>query len=249
MLTFNYQKAQKEKWLAFLDKYQKDRPRPDRNLDQFFATPETVLKRATLLGAFSRLAEKKLLFLGDDDLTSLAFCLFYRAAAVTVVDIDRRFLTFIGEIAARENFTIKVEEHDLRNPLAKKQFRDYDLIFFDPPYTPAAARVWLTRALEASLGRGRNPKRKQPDFLAEKFYLMCYGYTDRSPERGLKIQTIITQLGLVIQEKSRGFNFYDRAQSINSASDLYLLQPTPKVKIKSLDSARSQFYTGQKIKV
>jgi hypothetical protein len=30
---------------------------------------------------------------------------------------------------------------------------------------------------------------------------MCYGYTDRETERGLKIQKIITLLGLIIQEK------------------------------------------------
>jgi len=62
----------------------------------------------------------------------------------------------------------------------------------------------------------------------------------------LKIQQILTSLGLVIQEKIRDFNRYYGAESIGSKSDLFVLQPTPKVNIRKLDIARSQFYTGQK---
>ncbi len=75
---------------------------------------------------------------------------------------------------------------------------------------------------------------------------MCYGYTDRETERGLKIQKIITLLGLIIQEKIRDFNHYYGAESIGSKSDLYVLQPTPKVNIRKIDIARSRFYTGGK---
>ena len=75
---------------------------------------------------------------------------------------------------------------------------------------------------------------------------MCYGYTDKSAERGLKVQQIISSLGLIIQEKLRDFNEYLGAESIGSKSDLYVLQPTPKVNIRKLDIARSKFYTGQK---
>jgi len=102
--------------------------------------------------------------------------------------------------------------------------------------------------MEATLGSGSNWKRKRPEVLSQKHYLMCYGYTDRETERGLHIQQIITSLGLLIQEKVRGFNRYYGAESIGSQSDLFLLQPTPKVNIRKLDVARSQFYTGQKQK-
>ncbi len=100
--------------------------------------------------------------------------------------------------------------------------------------------------MEATLGSGRNKKRKKPEVLSSKLYLMCYGYTDRSVERGFKIQQIISSLGLIIQEKIRGYNRYYGAESIGSQSDLYVIQPTPKVNIRQLDVARSQFYTGQK---
>lgn len=75
---------------------------------------------------------------------------------------------------------------------------------------------------------------------------MCYGYTDRSSERGLAIQAILTENGFVIHEKQRGFNRYLGAKSIGSSSDLYRLRATPKVHVQEVDIARSSFYTGQK---
>ncbi len=118
--------------------------------------------------------------------------------------------------------------------------------FFDPPYTPVALNTWLIRAIESTITAGPDYKKKRPEVLSNKHYVMCYGYTDRELERGWKVQQILTSLGLVIQEKVRDFNHYYGAESIGSKSDLFLLQPTPKTNIRKLDIARSQFYTGQR---
>jgi predicted methyltransferase len=97
-----------------------------------------------------------------------------------------------------------------------------------------------------SLGSGANKKRKKPEVLSSKYYFVCYGYTNRETERGLKIQEIITKMGLVIQEKIRDFNNYYGAESLGSKSDLYLLQPTPKINLRKMDIERTKFYTHQK---
>lgn len=246
MLQFETTKEQLEKFVSVFSRYGESRPKPDRNLDQFWATKETVLRRAALLGSIPDISQKHLLFLGDDDLTSVAFTLFFKAEKVTVVDIDGRLLQFLEMVAKKERLPIETFEHDLRNPLPKPKFKRYDISFFDPPYTPEAVNTWLVRAMEATLESGSNWKRKKPKFLSHKHYLMCYGYTDRETERGLKIQKIITSLGLIIQEKVGGFNCYYEAKSIDSKSDLFLLQPTPRANIRKLDVARSQFYTGKK---
>jgi predicted methyltransferase len=246
MLFFEPKKEEKEKVFNVFDKYKNERPKPDRNLDQFYATEETVLKRAVLLGNLPDISHKKLLFLGDDDLTSVAFALLFKAEEIMVVDIDKRILGFINMISQKENLPIKTFEHDLGNPLPKYQFKRYDIAFFDPAYTPEAINTWLIRAIEATITAGPDYKKKKPEILSRKKYFMCYGYTDRETERGLKIQKIITLLGLIIQEKIRYFNHYYGAESIGSKSDLYVLQPTPKVNIRKIDIARSRFYTGGK---
>lgn len=244
MLNFEATKKQRQKILGFFSKYKESYPKSDRNLDQFQATEETVLRRAILLGNIPEVSQKQLLFLGDDDLTSAVFTLLFRAKRVTVVDIDNRVLRFLKMIAQKEGLPIETFEHDIRNPLPKSDFKNYDISLFDPPYTPEALNAWLIRAIEATLGGGSNKARKKPEFLSGKHYFLCYGYTERATERGLKVQQILTSLGLIIQEKIRDFNRYYGAESIGSKSDIFLLQPTPKVNIRKLDVARSQFYTG-----
>lgn len=246
MIRLEVTQKQRERVLAFFSKYREARPKSERNLDQFFATEETVLQRAILLGGMPDISQKQLLFLGDDDLTSVVFSLLFKAEKITVVDIDNRILRFIEMVSQKEGLSIETLEHDLRNPFPKSEFRRYDIAFFDPPYTPEALNNWLNRAIESTITAGPDRKKKKPELLSRKCYFLCYGYTDRETERGLKVQQILTSLGLVIQEKIRGFNRYYGAESIGSKSDLFILQPTPKVNIRKLDIARSQFYTGQR---
>lgn len=246
MIRFEATQEQRERVLTFFSKYKEARPKPERNLDQFFATEETVLRRAILLGDIPDISQKQLLFLGDDDLTSVVFSLLFKAEKVTVVDIDNRILRFVEMVSQKEGLSIETLEHDLRTPLPKSEFRRYDIAFFDPPYTPEALNTWLNRAIESTITAGPDRKKKKPELLSRKRYFLCYGYTDRETERGLKVQQVLTSLGLVIQEKIRDFNGYYGAESIGSKSDLFVLQPTPKVDTRKLDIARSQFYTGQR---
>lgn len=228
----------------FLKLYEDLRPKSNRNLDQFYATYETVARRLELMAAIDDLSDKKVLFLGDDDLISVCLAKYLVVKKIVVVDIDKRILDFLNMIARNENLAVDFYYHDLIRPLPKKEFCDFDVVFFDPPYTPAAVDVWLTRAMEASMGKGKNKLRKSTKFLKRKEYFLCYGYTNDSLERGLKIQEIISQKGLVIQEKRRDFNNYTGAKSLGSKSDLYWLKPTAKLNIGKIDSARSKFYTG-----
>jgi predicted methyltransferase len=227
--------------------YLDQRPATDRNLDQFWATTETVINRAEFISNIPNIEDKKILFLGDDDLTSIAFCQLYNAKNITVIDIDKRLIKFINKIAKEKKLPIQTIEYDLRYKLPQNVSQDFDIIFFDPPYTPTGINTWLNRAIESSLGGLTSKREKNPTELAKKTYLMCYGYTNRSTERGLKVQQIVTSLGIVIQDKIRLFNKYYEAKTLNSSSDLYILQPTPMVTTKKLDIAQGVFYTGQRI--
>lgn len=221
-----------------LEEYIKLRPKSERKFDQFHAEIKTLLKRVEIILKFQ---PKNIVFLGDDDCTSLGIALNKKEINITVIDIDSRILNFIQKISEKENLNIKTINYDLRKPLTIKT--ETDFVFFDPPYTPEGAKLWLIRSLEILLSKGSNLKRKDLNFLKNKFIFMCYGYTDKTFERGWKIQKIITNLGLVIQEKFRKFNKYSGAESINNESDLYILQPTPKIDLKLLDNFRKkEFY-------
>jgi len=223
-----------------LEKANKIRPKPKREYDQFFATKATIVKRVKILSKFNK---KRLLFLGDSDLTSISLAYYFkkinRQADIVVLDIDKDLIDLIEKIKAEENLNIKTIHQDIRDVI-DKDLVNFDLAFFDPPYTPNGIRIWLIRALQALLGRGSNKKRKKVEFLKKKFILMCYGYTDNSLEKGYKIQKIINDLGLVIQAKYRKFNKYTGAESINNESDLYILQPAPQIDLTKIDHWRNK---------
>jgi predicted methyltransferase len=223
-----------------LEKANKIRPKPKREYDQFFATKATIVKRVKILSKFNK---KRLLFLGDSDLTSISLAYYFkkinRQADIVVLDIDKDLVDLIEKIKTEEDLNIKTIHRDIRDVI-DKDLVNFDLAFFDPPYTPNGIRIWLIRALQALLGRGSNKKRKKVEFLKKKFILMCYGYTDNSLEKGYKIQKIINDLGLVIQAKYRKFNKYTGAESINNESDLYILQPAPQIDLSKIDHWRNK---------
>lgn len=224
-----------------IEKY-KNRPVPERKLDQFYATAETVIKRSNLLLRYGEeFKSSKIIFLGDDDLTSIALALTKKFDEIIVLDIDERILSFINEVVEKEKLNVKTFKHNICNPLPKNLLKTQtNFIFFDPPYTPSAVKIWLIRALEILLGSGSNQKRKNAELLKNKFIFMCYGYTDKSLERGLKIQKLISDIGLITQEKFRKFNKYTGAETINNESDFYVLQPTPLVKLEIIDRFKNK---------
>jgi predicted methyltransferase len=249
MLKFEVDQKKLIKLKEFIEKYKNLRPKPKREYDQFFATEETLMRRVSILEKFINTdSHREILFLGDDDLNSLTLSIFHPNSKIFVVDIDEDILNFINFVSEKEKFNIETYCYDLRNHLPKDKFKKFNLIFTDPPYTPSAFKLWLTRCFEASLGSGSNKKRKKLEVLSSKYYFVCYGYTNRETERGLKIQEIITKMGFVIQEKIRDFNNYYGAESLGSKSDLYLLQPTPKINLRKIDIERTKFYTHQNFK-
>ena len=91
-------KALLEKLTALMAK----RPRADPTLDQSHGTPETALKRALYMLEEGDLAGREVVFLGDDDFTSIAAGLLGVAKGITVIDIDARLLEAIAEASEAE---------------------------------------------------------------------------------------------------------------------------------------------------
>jgi hypothetical protein len=186
-------------------------PRARHVLDHVSATPETVLRRALLLGARYWLGGARLLCVGDHDLTSLAVKLVHPEADVTVVDIDERILAYIDE----QQLGIRTRWADLRLGLPTSA-RDHDLALTDPPYTPEGTALFVARALEGLKDDGR--------------VLLAYGASERTPMLAFKVQQALSDLNLVHEAIYPDFNRYFGAEAIGSAADLYILRPTTKTR-------------------
>lgn len=194
-------------------------PRPDVTLDQAPCTPATALRRVQLMMQNNGLAGRKVLFVGDDDLISLALPVVLRAlgmldtvAGIAAVDLDRRQLDYIGAVAQREGFAVDLVHHDLRQPLPAALQDAFDLFETDPPYTPAGARLFLSRGIEAlRKGSGRRA---------------LFSFAEQAPDDALAIQDIFAELGLAATAIHPGFNEYRGAAVLGSRGRLYELVTT-----------------------
>lgn len=211
--------SDEEKIIKILKEVSERRGPAKRQYDQFFANLDTVIDRALLLKKQGNLYKRKLLFLGDDDLTSIAAAVIAQDCQFLVLDIDEELLKLINEINQKYSLRINTQLFDLRNAPTQEMRNQFDLVFTDPPYTPQGVSLFLNQAI-TFLKKS----------LVSQIYL-CFGTSARAKEREVVIQKIINERGLVIDEKIPGFNKYFGAESIGSTSSLYILTYTPQSKI------------------
>ncbi len=217
-----------------LGKYWERRPQAKRVWDQFHATQETVFERALLLKGRGDVDSRRLLFIGDADLTSVAVAALGGARRIFVVDIDGEVLKFIKEIATKEQLAIETLRYDVRRPLPPHLSNVFDVVFTDPPYTESGVSLFLSRAITAlDLG------------LSSSLYF-CYGQSGRARERSFEIQAAVTDMGLLIEGRLDKFNRYSGAASIGSASALYINSITVKTKPAVTGSYKGKIYTWEK---
>ena len=212
----------------------KYRLKPNRDLDQFFATEKTSVAKALLLDKKGLLDKTRIALLGDDDLVSITLSLIAPdSIKITTFDTDKTLLTAITSIykdLGKEN--IQTVEYDVRNGLSNIYKGQFNVVVTDPPYTPAGITLFLNRAIELLRG-------------SDKYIFLYFGTSNKTPEKILKIQEIINKLGLVIEDKIDKFAQYDGAESIGSNSSVYILKTTPFTQPMSQITDYSQLYTHQ----
>jgi predicted methyltransferase len=205
---------------------------PERRYDQFNATSETSVKRSFLLNYFGDIKGKRILFLGDDDYTSVATSLFEQAKEIIAVDIDKRILKKIDEISLVTKQNITTREYDACDPLSPLLQNKFDIVFTDPPYTENGISLFLSRAIAALENKNTSAR-----------IYFCFGVSDRSKDKILPVQRIINESGLIFRHVFDRFNRYKGAESIGSASNLYILEKTYKTKPLVEGSYHGKIYT------
>ncbi len=192
---------------------------PKRDLDQFFATPQSSVSKAEILikKGFGSLG-KNILLLGDDDLVSLTLALLGAKSNIYVCDVDNDILESIEKAAKEFGITnIKTFVYDARNT-PKLNTNLFDCVVTDPPYTIPGIDLFLSRALQFL----KNPNKNSGGTIA-----LFYGNSFKSPEKFIKIQQVINKYNMVIEDKINKFVSYTNADSIGNSSSLYLLRTTP----------------------
>jgi predicted methyltransferase len=212
-------------------------PAAKLELDQTHCTVDTKLRRVLRMHEAGALAGQRVIVLGDDDLISLAIAAFAalpvtaaRPRRLTVVDCDPDLLGYLGEQAAAGEVPVDLIEHDLRQPLPAGLAGGFDVACTDPPYTPAGAELFLSRAVAALTGdTGRH---------------VFFSFGARRPEETLRTQRLIADLGLTVRSLVPGFNTYTGAGILAGTSHLYHLRTTGQTRPVITGSHTGPLYTA-----
>jgi predicted methyltransferase len=186
------------------------RPEVDVSLDQSHATAETAVRRAIYLFEHDAIEGRSLLFLGDDDLTSVAVGLLaqhldIKPRRITVLDTDDRLVSFLRESAPAE-CPIETIHHDLRHPVPDSITAQFDAFFTDPPYTTEGLKLFVSRGVKAL----------RPE--VGKLGFVCFGR--KSPKDAVAAGGVLAELGLGTVEVIPDFNRYDGAQLLAGSSQM-----------------------------
>jgi predicted methyltransferase len=206
-------------------------------LDQSHCTVDTKIRRVLAIHEAGALVGRRVLLLGDDDLTGLALRLFVgrhgspsTIANLAVVDVDPALVTFLEHELAGAPFPVTCVEHDLRRPLPPELVGAFDTVVTDPPYTTAAARLFLSRAADAV-----------EDHHGDVF--LSFG--SRRPGAAAELQCAIAEIGFVIQRLSRDFNEYVGAGVLGGTSHLYHLAATGELAPAVTGTFGAPLYTAE----
>jgi len=188
-----------------------ERPDVDVTLDQSHATADTALRRAAYLFDHDALEGRRLLIVGDDDLTSVAVAiaaaeLEIRVDGVTVVEVDARLCAFLREASRAYDTQVDVHAHDLREPLDGSILGLHDVFFTDPPYTLEGLSLFVSRGVQ-----GLRAEPGKQGFIS---------FGSRRPEEAVTAARTLADTGLAPVEIVPDFNRYVGAQLLAGSSQM-----------------------------
>ena len=209
-------------------------PVPLVELDQCHCTPKTKLRRVLAMHAADAIGDRRILLLGDDDLTSIALLRFVRQCGgrieeLVVIDVDDRLLAFIGDELEQAPFPHRCVHWDVREPLPPSLAARFDTVVTDPPYTIAGASLFIARAAEALCDTGSD---------------LFVSFGSRRPGAHFEVQRLITETGFEIRALTRDFNDYVGAGALGGTSHLYHLTATAELRRRTLERYEGPLYTG-----
>jgi len=171
------------------------RPEAVQEFDQGYVTEETTLHRVAFMWQRGDLEGKEVIFLGDDDLVSVAAALTRAPKRVVALDIDDRLVDFIKEVSDSEGLGIEVVKHDLREPMPEDLVGRFDTFFTDPTESLKGFKAFVERGLLCLKGPG------------------CAGYfgltrREASLRKWGEIQRFLYEAGAVVTDLRDDFNDY-----------------------------------------
>ena len=128
------------------------RKTPINEIDQKYITAESIIKKVNLLSKQGLIDGKRIMMIGDSDLTGLAIAIFCNPEEVVVADIDERLSEIYFEATLEYDLPVRYLYHDMRIKVIEILKKQYSVIIFDPPPTHNGIKLFFSRAIEMIYG-------------------------------------------------------------------------------------------------
>ncbi len=109
------------------------RPTPLKRFDQVYMDEKHIMSTCMELDKITR--DKRLLFIGDDDLLSIYLSTFCSPKSVEVIDLDARIIRHIRTLKKKFGLkNLRVAKYDVRDSLPANFINSFDVFYVNPPY-------------------------------------------------------------------------------------------------------------------
>ncbi len=181
-----------------LDEFEKiflNRPCETAEFDQGVVPPENSIRRVEFLYERGDLEKRKILLLGDDDLTSVALSLTRLPERVHVIEIDERIVNYINKVAKENSLNLSAEAYNAVKPLPGHLVKQFDVFLTDPVETVKGTLLFVSRCAQSLKGKSSSGY----------FGLSHY---ESSLRKWIEIERGLLNMNLVITDVLRDFNEY-----------------------------------------
>ncbi len=217
--------------------YRALRKQPQTSIDQCPVSAPDLARRAAFFYEKGDIRDKRVLCIGDNDLTSLMIAYLGQPREIWVLDIDDLVLRTIDETARKQALPIKTLHYDVRAleaktlpPLGGLKF---DTFIIDPPYTDKGFRFF------AALGVHYLKRRGVGYAIMPHMRLELWSY-----DLLFRVLSFFLNLNFVITDVRSSFQTYEHEASVISSLIRAERLGFVKDPFVELQKARGKFYTA-----
>ena len=201
-----------------LNEIWKQKPIPTLFFDQRPITKNTTINRVKYFLSKNDVYNKKIVFLGDDDLTSIALALTGVKCEIWVLDIDRRLIEFINKMSKKYKLNIKTLEYSALEGITSELKNKFDVFVTDPTPERIPFAIFMNNGVD----------------LLKKDGIIYTSIYSSAMEENLDLQNVINKMNLYITDLIPYFTEYQTIYELFNENDRELLK---KYKIKIDDDS------------
>lgn len=196
--------------ISILNEIWEKKPIPTFYFDQRPVNMRTTLKRVSYLLTRGDLINKKIVLLGDDDLTSLAIALTSIPCEIVALDVDTRLVDYINDVARKYKLNnLQAFYFNALDDISNELKNEFDVLMTDPTPEKIPFTVFMNKAIELT--------KKTNSIIYTSIY-------SSAMKKDISLQEVITNMNLLITDIIPEFTEYKAIYSLYSENDINLMK-------------------------